>query len=167
MNLNFKIAFIIIAVSSGVGLTVNFINPKGIPLIAKEKSLSWSTTETNIEGSSKGTLKEPAAINIEQAKNLYEQSALFIDAREKEEYESSHVRGAINIPFYSFEEYKNQLKNIEKSRVIVTYCGGTDCELSILLGNKLFELGYKKTFIFFGGWNDWLEAKNPVSPKIK
>jgi rhodanese-related sulfurtransferase len=162
--MNFKIVFIIIIVSSALGLIVNFINPKGIPLIAKEKSLSWSTAETNVEGSNKETLKEPAAIHLEQAKNLYNQNALFIDAREKEEYELSHIKGAMNIPFYSFDEYKNQLKNIEKSRVIVTYCSGTDCELSILLGNKLFELGYKKTFIFFGGWNDWLEAKYPVSP---
>ena len=164
MNVNFKIVLIIIAVSSILGLIVNSINPKGIPLIAKEKSLPWANSETNFDKNGKETaLKEPPAIHLEQAKNLYEKNALFIDAREKEEYELSHIKGAINIPFYNFDEYKYQLKNIDKNRTIVTYCDGTDCELSILLGNQLFELGYKKTFIFFGGWNDWLKAKYPVS----
>ena len=160
----------IIIVSSVIGLIVNFINPKGIPLIAREKSLSWANAETNEsfkENSKEETLKEPVAINREQAKKLYDKNALFIDAREIEEYESSHIEGAINIPFYNFEEYKHQLNNLDKSRIIITYCGGTDCELSVLLGNKLFESGYKKTFIFFGGWNNWLEAKYPVSPTHK
>jgi rhodanese-related sulfurtransferase len=165
MNMNFKIVLTIIVASSVLGLIINFISPKGIPLIVEEKSLSWANEEINIDANGEETiLKEPPAIHLEQAKNLYERNALFIDAREKEEYEVSHIKGAINIPFYSFDEYKNQLKNIEKSRIIITYCGGTDCDLSILLGNQLFELGYKNTFIFFGGWNDWLKAKYPVNP---
>lgn len=164
--MNFKIVLTIIIVSSALGLIVNFISPKGIPLIAEGRSLSWANEEINVDANGEDVnFKEPPAIHLKQAKNLYDHNALFIDAREKEEYDLSHIKGAINIPFYSFDEYKNQLKNVEKGRAIVTYCGGTDCDLSILLGNQLFELGYKNTFIFFGGWNEWLEGKYPITQK--
>jgi rhodanese-related sulfurtransferase len=107
-------------------------------------------------------LSEPAAINIRQAYRFYQQKALFIDAREPADFNYAHIDGALNIPFDHFDDYKHLLNDIDKNRTIVTYCGGTDCDLSILLGNLLFEMGYKRTFIFFGGWNDWLEAEYPV-----
>lgn len=110
---------------------------------------------------------EPAAINIQQAYRLFEQNILFIDAREKSDYDYAHIKGAINIPFDHFDEYKNLLNGIDKSRTIVTYCGGSDCDLSIMLGNLLFDLGYKKTFIFFGGWNDWLQAGYPTQSNLQ
>ncbi len=70
---------------------------------------------------------------------------------------------AINIYFYSFEENENKLININKDEIIVTYCSGTDCDLSVLLGNKLAEIGYKNVFVFFGGWLDWVEASYPTT----
>jgi rhodanese-related sulfurtransferase len=110
---------------------------------------------------------EPAAINLQQAYKLYNQNILFIDAREKADYDYAHIRGAINIPFDHFDDYKHLLDEIDKSKTIVTYCGGTDCDLSILLGNLLFDSGYKKVFIFFGGWNDWLEAGYPTQSNLQ
>ena len=51
---------------------------------------------------------------------------------------------------------------LSKEKPMVIYCGGTDCDLSILLGNLLFEQGYKQVYVFFGGWFDWLSANYPV-----
>jgi hydroxyacylglutathione hydrolase len=61
-----------------------------------------------------------------------------------------------------FDDYKYLLDKIDKSQPVVTYCAGSDCDLSIVLGTALSDLGYKKIFVFFGGWNDWLEAKYPI-----
>jgi len=107
-------------------------------------------------------IKEPKHIKLEQAYKLYKQNILFIDAREKADYQLGHIKGALNLPFDSFNKYEHILKEIPKDKIIVTYCAGTDCDLSILLGNKLLSLGYKKTYIFFGGWNDWQQANFPV-----
>ena len=107
-------------------------------------------------------LSEPVAIHIKQAYNLYQQNAFFIDAREPEDFKYAHIKNSINIPFDHFDNYKHLLDNINKEKIIVTYCAGTDCDLSKLLGNLLFEMGYKKVFIFFGGWNEWLEADYPI-----
>lgn len=89
---------------------------------------------------------------------------LFIDAREKSDYNLKHIKGAINFPFDSFDEYQHLLKDISKDKTIVTYFAGTDCDLSILLGNRLFSMGYKKNFIFFGGWNDWQPSDDVIVP---
>jgi len=107
-------------------------------------------------------LSKPAAINLEQAYKLHQQNVLFIDARELADYQYAHIKNAINIPFDHFDEHKYKLDEIGKERTIVTYCAGTDCDLSILLGNILFETGYKKVYIFFGGWNEWLGANYPI-----
>jgi len=207
MKLNIKVVFLIIVISSLLGLIYNYFSPSGIPLIADEKKLQWaedsifnSTNEKNFQKTdtlditrkenlikevnssldqiekktdeeklNKETqkkeeteLSEPAAIHLNQAYKLYQQNVLFIDAREPADYQYAHIKNAINIPFDHFDEYKHLLNNIDKDRTIVTYCAGTDCDLSILLSNILFEMGYKKVYIFFGGWNEWLEANYPI-----
>lgn len=157
-KINGKIILTICTVSCALGLIFNWINPKGVPLIAEEKVLKWKSGSFSVPANT----KEPYAVNLEQAKELYEQKEIFIDAREKEEYLSGHIKGAVNIPFDDMDNYRTELEKIKKDEIIVTYCSGSDCDLSILLGNKLFELGYKNVYIFFGGWIKWLSAKYPV-----
>ncbi|MFN3871945.1 MAG: rhodanese-like domain-containing protein [Ignavibacterium sp.] len=107
--------------------------------------------------------KKPLAIKIDKAYQLYKQGVKFIDARMPDEFIEGHIKGALNIPFDGDESYRDILRNIKKDEILVTYCSGTECDLSILLGDELFERGYKKVYIFFGGWNDWLEKGYPVS----
>ena len=111
--------------------------------------------------------KEPKAITIDQAYKLFKQGVVFIDARESEEYTDDHILNAISIPFYEYDENAFKLNSIKKDQPIVVYCAGSDCDLSILLGDQLFEMGYKNTYIFFGGWNEWLDAKYPTEKIIK
>ena len=111
--------------------------------------------------------KEPKAITIDQAYKLFKQGVVFIDARESEEYTDDHILNAISIPFYEYDENAFKLNSIKKDQPVVVYCAGSDCDLSILLGDQLFEMGYKKTYIFFGGWNEWLDAKYPTEKNIK
>jgi rhodanese-related sulfurtransferase len=162
-KLNNKTLLFILILSSALGLIFNWINQKGISLIAQEKALKWRmgnllvTPDTN----------EPYAINLEQAKELYEQNELFIDAREKEEFEAGHIRGAVNIPFDNIDNYIEEINRIPKNEIVITYCSGTDCDLSILLGNKLSEMGYKNVYIFFGGWMKWLNSGYPIESQTK
>lgn len=125
-------------------------------IIAKEKSDDPQTAQKTEE------INEPSAINLKQAYQLYKKGVIFLDARENEDYKAGHIKNALNLPYYDFELFEKNLDNIAKEDTIVTYCGGTDCDLSILLGNDLFESGYKNIYIFFGGWNDWLDAGYPI-----
>ena len=127
----------------------------------EEKSVKNETeTSSEIE-----IPNEPKAITLSQAYSLYIANSVFIDARESVDFEEGHITNSINIPFYEFEENKNKLEQLSKDDPVVTYCSGTDCDLSILLGNQLYSIGYKKVFIFFGGWPEWISANYPVTLK--
>jgi len=110
-----------------------------------------------------GIFNEPKVIILDQAFTLFNNGARFIDARDEFDYDEGHIPNSVNIPFNTFEENENKLNSINKDETIVTYCNGTDCDLSVLLGNKLAEMGYKKVFVFFGGWWDWVEANHPTN----
>jgi rhodanese-related sulfurtransferase len=125
----------------------------------KSDTISYKSKKTTDDNN----FKEPLAIKIDKAYQLFKQGVKFIDARMPEEYSEGHIKGAINIPFDGDESYRSVLNSFSKDEILVTYCSGTDCDLSILLGDELFNKGFKKVYIFFGGWNDWLERGYPIS----
>jgi len=190
MKISISKIFVIIVVSVLIGLVYNDFNPDGLKLVREERVLNWandslssfpnikppvsdssitlntfkvdsSKTETKKDDAS--LLEKPIAIKIDFAYKLYKQGIKFIDARPVEEFAEGHIKGAINIPFYGSENYENVLSKISKDQIVVTYCSGEDCELSILLGDELFNKGYRKVYVFFGGWNDWLLKGYPTS----
>lgn len=108
------------------------------------------------------TFLEPKAITLDQAYKLFNSGVLFIDARDQADYAFGHITNSINIPFDDFDNHKQKLDQLSKEKPIVIYCAGTDCDLSHLLANLLFEKGYKQVYVFFGGWNEWLEANYSI-----
>ena len=221
MQIDIKKIFLVLLLSSIVGLIFNNFNPAGISLIRKVKNLSFASdsliiSETipnekethdsvditshlgktdseqglseeindsikqentvslndeseifhnNQEVNEEEIFVDPKVINLEQAYILFNNGAKFIDARDDIDYNEGHISNAINIYFYSLEGNENKLNGIGKDEAIVTYCNGTDCDLSVLLGNKLAEIGYKNVFVFFGGWLDWGKASYPTTSK--
>jgi len=105
---------------------------------------------------------EPQAIKLSQAYSLFNKGVLFIDARDESDYLVGHITGSINIPFEYLDNYKQKLEQIPKEKPLVIYCAGTECDLSPLLANLLFEKGYKQVYVFFGGWVEWQEANYPI-----
>jgi rhodanese-related sulfurtransferase len=105
---------------------------------------------------------EPVGINLDQAYKLYTMGFIFIDARVEEEYKTGHIKNSINLPIYNFDKYEKVVSGISKFQTIICYCGGSDCDLSTQLANKLFSLGYKNNYIFIGGWEQWKTAGYPV-----
>jgi rhodanese-related sulfurtransferase len=101
-------------------------------------------------------------IDIAEAKFLYDSGkALFVDARGPNEYTENHVKGAVNIPVAATPEELDKLKSKLKGRVLVTYCHGVGCHLADKTAYKLWDAGYRKIAIFFGGWPKWEEHKYP------
>ena len=105
---------------------------------------------------------EPQAITLEQAYKLFTNGVKFVDSRDEADFLAGHITNSINIPFDYVEDHKHKLEQLSKDNPLIVYCGGTDCDLSHLLANLLFEQGYKQVYVFFGGWNEWLEANYPV-----
>ena len=98
--------------------------------------------------------------------SLYNQgNAVFIDARDQWEYGEGHIKGAINIPEFSFTVDEPKIKNIDKNGILVIYCSGDECETSKRLANELMKLGFKNTFIFLGGYDLWASSELPIERK--
>ncbi len=173
LKINFSSVLLIVFISTLLGLTTNYLNSSGIPLIKPERVLNWAADSSEIKNSEqiiednnktnpKATFNEAKAITLKQAYALYNKNVQFVDARDYVEYEIGHIQGAISLPYYEFDEYKSVLQSFSKNIPLVAYCDGRDCDLSIMLGDKLFEMGYKQVYIFFGGWIDWQDNNYPV-----
>ena len=110
-------------------------------------------------------MTSPMAINIEFAQNLFnEELAIFIDARDSEDYNSGHIENAINIPFDYYEDYEDVINELDDSAPHVIYCSGEECSLSMVLADYFFnELAFENILIFEGGWPQWRDADLPSS----
>jgi rhodanese-related sulfurtransferase len=121
-----------------------------------------AATENKLKETEVISFAEPKAITLEQAYKLFNKGVKFVDARDEADYLAGHISKSINIPFDDFDNHKQKLEQLSKEKPMVIYCAGTDCDLSILLGNLLFEQGYKQVYVFFGGWLEWLNSNYPV-----
>lgn len=160
INLN-KVIIIVIA-SLCLGTTYNYFSQAGVPLFGFSMK-KYVTAELLASGNNAEPLSEPKVISLKQALKLHEANVIFIDARANEDFLKGHIKSAINLPFYEFDKYKENLRGISKDDPIVCYCEGAECDLSDMLGKKLALMGYNKVFIFFGGWYAWSDAKYPIS----
>lgn len=67
---------------------------------------------------------------------LKENNYIIVDVRSKEEYDSSHVVGSINIPYDTIDENTD----LDKSKTIIVYCRSG--KRSSIASETLKKLGY-------------------------
>ena len=156
--MNIKVIISVVLASLLLGVIYNAFSSDRIPFIRKElivKSVlidDKDTSSTDLKG-----------LELDQVINLYNQnSAIFIDARDQWEFSESHIKGAINIPEFSFTHEDTSLTNINKEALLVVYCDGDDCDISKRLTNELMKIGYSNSYVFLGGIKEWIELELPL-----
>jgi len=130
----------------------------------ESENIKQKETENNSEIVA---FEEPRAIKLGQAYSLYNKGILFIDARDEGDFDAGHITNSVNIPYDDFDNHKQKLDKISKEKPLVIYCAGTECDLSHLLANLLFDKGYKQVYVFFGGWMEWLDANYPTEQTLE
>jgi rhodanese-related sulfurtransferase len=102
-------------------------------------------------------------IATDELKKLLEEGAAMtvIDARNPEEYQEVHIKGAISIPEKKFSEYVGQLPP-DKAARLVFYCNGVKCGKSKKAALKAAELGYTDILIYSEGMPVWEERGLPI-----
>ncbi|WP_395076415.1 rhodanese-like domain-containing protein [Flavobacterium sp.] len=97
-------------------------------------------------------------ISVEELKS--KRNVIILDAREKNEFETSHLKNANFIGYNNFnskkiiQDYKNQ------DATIVVYCSiGIRSEK---IGEKLLKLGYKNVYNLYGGIFEWKNQNQEV-----
>ena len=100
-------------------------------------------------------------VSIDEVKKMIDnrEDIILLDVRDREEYETGHIPGAINISRGSLD-FKVHLIIPDKNAKIVVYCG---LDLRSPLATKsMNDLGYKKAVNMIGGLKAWKEAGYPV-----
>ena len=84
-------------------------------------------------------------ISCDQKNKLIEEkNTVIIDVRTKDEYKTSHMENAINIPYDKIKEEIKTKKDISKDTPIIVYCkSGARSEKAY---NALIEAGYTKVY---------------------
>ncbi|RRN76389.1 rhodanese-like domain-containing protein [Pseudoxanthomonas sp. SGD-10] len=86
---------------------------------------------------------------------------VLLDAREKEEFDVSHLRAAKSVGYFWFD--MRNVYNIHKDATIVVYCSiGNRSEK---IANKLLKFGYKNVYTLYGGIFNWVNAGYPIFRK--
>jgi len=107
----------------------------------------------------------PVPVNADVLKAFVDHGsgALIVDARDADEYATSHIPGAINMPYDQAATDPALLDSLQtEGRPIITYCGGGSCELSIKLADELYYAGHERVAVYMGGFPEWTEAGYPV-----
>ncbi|MCC4328669.1 metalloregulator ArsR/SmtB family transcription factor [Limosilactobacillus reuteri] len=76
-------------------------------------------------------------VSLEKAQQY--RDSLWLDVRPEDEYESGHIKSAINIPL---TELQNHLTELPKEKPIIVYCRGRLCANSNLATKVLNQNGY-------------------------
>jgi rhodanese-related sulfurtransferase len=85
----------------------------------------------------------------------------FLDAREQNEYEVSHINNSVFVGYNNFK--LDVVKDIDKSTSIIVYCSvGYRSEK---ISEKLIAAGYKNVQNMYGGIFEWKNKNNVVVDK--
>jgi rhodanese-related sulfurtransferase len=88
---------------------------------------------------------------------------VLVEALSPRHYESSHLPGAINLPYEFVDAAEKVLP--DKSAEIVVYCMNPGCLASAEEARELEEMGYKRVLHYAAGKQDWIKAGLPVEGK--
>ena len=94
-------------------------------------------------------------------KDLFKQkNAFYLDAREKKEFDVSHIKNSIYVGFDEFDSALFEKLNIDKNQKIIVYCSlGVRSEK---IAKKLISVGYTDVSNLYGGIFLWKNEKGTV-----
>ncbi len=100
-----------------------------------------------------------------EAERLWGQdTTLFLDVRSRYDYESGHIRGALNLPDEEFESLYPSLRDrLARAGTLVVYCKSEDCGKSLWSALRLRQQGLQQITIYPEGWNEWSTRGLPIS----
>jgi rhodanese-related sulfurtransferase len=86
---------------------------------------------------------------------------VLVDALSPISFAMSHLPGAVNLtPGWIDDRARRRIPDLDTE--IVVYCESSDCDSSVIVANRLIELGYRNVRHYAEGKRDWVEAGLPV-----
>jgi rhodanese-related sulfurtransferase len=103
-------------------------------------------------------------ISLQEVRGLNDQKkAVIVDARRDFFYTKERIAGALALPLAQFDDrIASFQQQVDRDRLLITYCSGYGCEDSHQLALKLQQSGYKRIRVFSGGLPEWKQAGLPT-----
>tara|TARA_B110000503_G_C7112910_1_gene398983 strand:+ start:290 stop:790 length:501 start_codon:yes stop_codon:yes gene_type:complete len=112
-----------------------------------------------LQGLLSHSVKEVSVNEVKDKKEV-----VFVDARERKEFDVSHIKGAIFVGYDSLD--LSAMKKVNKNKEVIVYCSvGYRSEK---VSEKLEEMGFKNVSNLYGGIFEWKNQDQPlVTPESK
>ncbi len=103
-------------------------------------------------------------LNLSQTYDIFQGGqALFVDAREADEFAELHITGAVNLsPDLLARQGDRALAGLARDRRIVVYCGQANCNKGLEVAEKLQSLKFTQVSAFLEGFQAWDRAGYPA-----
>lgn len=86
---------------------------------------------------------------------------VLVDALSPLAFAMSHLPGAVNItPEWIDDRARRRIPSRDSE--VVVYCADSGCDSSVLVAQRLVELGYRNVRHYLGGKRDWVAAGLPL-----
>ncbi|MFO7889663.1 MAG: rhodanese-like domain-containing protein [bacterium] len=152
-NKNIFVRIVCIAVLSLIiGIVVNQIHPRGIPL----RLLIFSFKANSVQKGWQPISTDSSFVHYLQG------SAHFFDIRPREQYRLDHIKNAQSLPFYEFINSPKAFNLPEKKSVIILYDFNPLSSKAPIMIQQLKSMGYKHIFFLRNGYSEWLEYDFPT-----
>lgn len=156
-------AALVVVVFSLIGLGVNAVRGRHLPLIGRPPALA--PYDSTAGHGAQQPRDQVQTVTLEQAAGMFfDPTVCFVDSRDQEAFAAGHVEGAVNISAHRYdEEIRRQSDRIGKASKLVVYCDGGACEASLQVARRLVQSGYKNVLVFSGGWPEWVSSGYPTA----
>ncbi len=99
------------------------------------------------------------AVDVPTAVNLVnQQKGCFVDIRDKDAFETSHIVDSVNVPLADIEANLKSLKKKDQPLVLVCDSG----QRSKGAAKQFKKHGYTNIYVMSGGLHAWRDAKLPL-----
>jgi len=106
-------------------------------------------------------------VDLEQAKSLFDQGAVFIDVRDQQSWSLGHIEGSVNLDFNASEFAVLYISpDLDRTTPIVFYTSSALNIRSAMASFFASNWGYTNVYYFREGFYSWMAADYPVELKL-
>ncbi len=108
------------------------------------------------------TVDGASTVTVAQAKDLFDQGAIFIDPRGDADWDAGRIPGSIHLALKGGLTADSLAEVAGKDEPVVFYCNGVKCGVSSKACIKAVSWGFTKVYYFREGFPGWEAAGYPV-----
>lgn len=133
------------AILSGVAVLIGLVLNSAL-------LVGYFTTDANVSDYS------PIPLWRDDVELWQQNQQLIVDARSATAYRQGHIPGARSLPRGDHAALQSLVDCCSEVPEVLVYCSTLNCDDSFVVGQQLFEAGFKTIFLYEEGFADWQQS---------